>query len=177
MRRSLGTVVLASVLVSISALRAGSTSQRNKIGRRKAAPVSLATQRGADTITAAQLKEYLSFIASDEMEGRDTPSRGLDITAKFLATNLSRWGFKGAGGDGTLFQKIGMRRESIDTAGTRVQLNDQPLFSARIIFRRSSAAMSCADGVRRKWMVVKSKSLDPYRTVDPRERSLSSFRR
>ena len=48
------------------------------------------------------------------MEGSDTPSRGLDITAKFLATNLSRWGFKPAGGDGTFFQKITMRRESVD---------------------------------------------------------------
>jgi len=42
----------------------------------------------------AQMRAYLSFIASDEMEGRDTPSRGLDTTAKFIAMNLTRWGFK-----------------------------------------------------------------------------------
>ena len=29
------------------------------------------------------MKDYLSFIASDDMEGRDTPSRGLDMTAHF----------------------------------------------------------------------------------------------
>ncbi|MBO0724753.1 MAG: hypothetical protein J2P52_04055, partial [Blastocatellia bacterium] len=34
-----------------------------------------------DAITAAQLKEWLYVVASDDMEGRDTPSRGLDLTA------------------------------------------------------------------------------------------------
>ncbi len=38
-------------------------------------------QKSAQTITAAQLKDYLSFVASDEMEGRATPSRGLYTTA------------------------------------------------------------------------------------------------
>src|SRR6478736_1127793 len=51
----------------------------------------------AEGVTAEQLKEYLYFVASDEMEGRDTPSRGLDTTAKFIAFNLSKWGFKPAG--------------------------------------------------------------------------------
>src|SRR2546426_9633370 len=81
----------------------------------------------ADYITAAQLKDYLSFIASDVMEGRDTPSRGLDTTAQFLAMNLSRWGFKPAGDDGTFFQKIALRRDVIDKAETSVQLNGQTL--------------------------------------------------
>ena len=48
-------------------------------------------RKAAENITAAQLKDYLYYVASDEMEGRDTPSRGLDATAKFIALNLSRW--------------------------------------------------------------------------------------
>src|SRR2546427_11850306 len=75
--------------------------------------------RGVDTITAAQLRSYLSFIASDEMEGRDTPSRGLDTTAKFIAMNLGRWGFRPVGDDGTFFQKIALRREAIDATKTK----------------------------------------------------------
>src|SRR5690242_18506013 len=47
-----------------------------------------------ESITAEQLKGFLTFLASDELEGRDTPSRGLDTAAKFVAFNLSRWGFK-----------------------------------------------------------------------------------
>src|SRR5436189_1717475 len=81
--------------------------------------------RGVDTISAAQLRNYLSFIASDEMEGRDTPSRGLDTVAKFIAVNLERWGFKPAGDDGTFFQKIALRREQIDPAKTIAEINGQ----------------------------------------------------
>src|SRR5207247_3693935 len=82
---------------------------------------------GADNITAAQLKDYLTFIASDEMEGRDTPSRGLDTTALFIAMNLSHWGFKPAGDDGTFLQKIALRRDYLEKAETKVQLNGQTL--------------------------------------------------
>ncbi len=68
-------------------------------------PVSAVKQatfrRAADAITAAQLKDYLTFIASDEMEGRTTPSRGLDTTARFIATELSRWGAKPRNWKGT----------------------------------------------------------------------------
>lgn len=50
-------------------------------------------RNAAETITAKQLKEYLYFVASDAMEGRDTPSRGLDLTAEFMGLMLTRWGF------------------------------------------------------------------------------------
>src|SRR6267142_5374738 len=93
------------------------TSAQRKAGKTPAAtPAATAAARGVDTISAAQLKNYLSFIASDEMEGRDTPSRGLDTTAKFIAMNLERWGFKPAGDDGTFFQKIALRRDQVDGA-------------------------------------------------------------
>jgi len=64
----------------------------------------------AEGVTAKQLSDYLHFVASDEMEGRDTPSRGLDLTAKFIAMNLSRWGFKPAGDNGTFFQTFALKR-------------------------------------------------------------------
>ncbi len=68
-------------------------AQRKPARTAVATAAVLAIQRGVDQITAAQMRAYLSFIASDEMEGRDTPSRGLDTTAKFIAMNLTRWGF------------------------------------------------------------------------------------
>ena len=67
----------------------------------------------AEHITSAQLRDYLSFVASDEMEGRDTPSRGLDATAKFIATMLSRWGLSPAGDGGTFFQKIELSHDVV----------------------------------------------------------------
>ncbi|MBK9216939.1 MAG: hypothetical protein IPM59_15355 [Chloracidobacterium sp.] len=78
-------------------------------------------------MTAKQISEYLHFVASDEMEGRDTPSRGLDLTAKFIAMNLSRWGFKPAGDNGTFFQKIALRSEVVDPAANTLSIGGQPL--------------------------------------------------
>ena len=78
--------------------------------------------RGASEITAAQLKDYLTFISSDEMEGRDTPSRGLDITARFLALQLARAGAEPAGDNGTYFQRIGLTRRKVDPETTTAVL-------------------------------------------------------
>src|SRR6195256_216182 len=100
-------------------------AQRKGIKATASAPVSVATQRGADLITAAQMRAFLTFIASDEMEGRDTPSRGLDTTAKFIAMNLGRWGFKPAGDDGTFFQRIALRRDLLDGAHSSAEINGQ----------------------------------------------------
>jgi hypothetical protein len=81
--------------------------------------------RGAELITTAQMKDYLTFIASDELEGRDTPSRGLDVAAKFLAMNLSRWGVKPAGDDGTYFQRFALLKTTVDSAQTTMEINGQ----------------------------------------------------
>jgi Peptidase family M28 len=78
-------------------------------------------------ITAKQLSDYLYYVASDEMEGRDTPSRGLDATAKFMATMLSRWGVKPAGDNGTYFQRMLVVRKSTDSAASSLELNGQKL--------------------------------------------------
>ena len=168
MRRLVATVLLTSVLVfGVSSGPSVSLAQR-KSSPPKAAPVSLASQRGVDTINAAQLKDYLSFIASDEMEGRDTPSRGLDTTAKFLAMNLSRWGFKPAGDDGSYFQKIVLSRDLVDKAETRVEFEDQTLAfgtdyipSARPADLPATQLVFAGNG----WF-IKSKDIDAYKGID-----------
>ena len=45
-------------------------------------------REAAERVTSAQIKKDLYHISSDEMAGRDTPSPGLDATAKFLAERL-----------------------------------------------------------------------------------------
>jgi Zn-dependent M28 family amino/carboxypeptidase len=167
MRRSLATVVLTSLLVFSFSLTPTSFAQRKpKTG--KATPVSVASQRGADTITTAQLKDYLSFISSDVMEGRDTPSRGLDTTAQFLAMNLSRWGFRPAGDNGTYFQKIALKKEVIDKAETRAQFNGQPLLLGDDYIPVSiTADLPAAPLVfaGNGWF-IKSRNIDAYKGID-----------
>ena len=41
-----------------------------------------------DTITAAKLRGHVSFLASDLLEGRDSPSRGLDVAAEYIASQF-----------------------------------------------------------------------------------------
>src|SRR5207249_6830562 len=51
-------------------------------------------------ISAASLRGHLSFIASDVLEGRASPSRGLDLAAEYIASQFRRAGLEPAGDDG-----------------------------------------------------------------------------
>ena len=57
-------------------------------------------QAALDRISANSLRGHLSFIASDLLEGRDTPSRGLDLAAEYIAAQFRRAGLEPAGDDG-----------------------------------------------------------------------------
>ena len=60
-----------------------------------------AEERAAlESISAASLRGHLSFIASDALEGRDTPSRGLDMAAEYIAAQFRRAGLEAVGDDG-----------------------------------------------------------------------------
>ena len=164
MRRLLTVLLLTSLLVfTFPATHAQRKSDKSK----KSAPASVTTQRGTDTISAAELRDYLTFIASDEMEGRDTPSRGLDTTAKFIAMNLSRWSFKPAGDNGTFFQHIDLLRNRVDGAQTRVELNGQALVAGDdYIPLAGSGNISGQIVFAGNGWLVKSKDIDAYKDVD-----------
>jgi hypothetical protein len=57
-------------------------------------------QHIAAEIMPNDLKADVSFLASDALEGRGTPSRGLDIAAEFVAAQFRRAGLEPAGDDG-----------------------------------------------------------------------------
>jgi Peptidase family M28 len=74
-----------------------------------------------DAISANSLRGHLSFIASDLLEGRDSPSRGLDIAAEYIAAQFRRAGLEPAGGDG-YFQTANWRVAAQDLRAFRLQL-------------------------------------------------------
>ncbi|MEP7273403.1 MAG: hypothetical protein ABI882_18025, partial [Acidobacteriota bacterium] len=53
-----------------------------------------------DTISVDSLRGHLSFISSDVLEGRATPSPGLDIAAEYIAAQFRRVGLEPVGDDG-----------------------------------------------------------------------------
>ncbi len=145
-------------------------AQKNTSAVKQTSKSTLAA-RGVNSITADQLKNYLSFIASDEMEGRETPSRGLDTTAKFLALNLQRWGFKPAGDDGTFFQKIALRREALEPARTTAEINGQKFtFGEDFLASAVGATLSGPLVFAGNGWVLKSKNLNSYEGVDVKDK-------
>ncbi len=181
MRRSIIALVLTSVILFPSY---ASHAQRKNEKSKKPTIATLAAERGADNITAAQLRDYLYFIASDELEGRDTPSRGLDTAAKFIAMSMSRWGLKPAGDNGTYFQKIALRRDLIDRALTRVQLNGLSLeLGVDYIPSPRAGDVSGQLVFAGNGWLVKSKNIDGFKGVDAKGKiaivfsSLSGFPR
>jgi len=83
---------------------------KRRHGRRRGrlrvcATVATAALAFAQTPTALRvgandLKADVSFLASDALEGRATPSKGLDIAAEFIASQFRRAGLEPAGDDG-----------------------------------------------------------------------------
>ncbi|HLM56196.1 MAG TPA: M28 family peptidase [Pyrinomonadaceae bacterium] len=53
-----------------------------------------------DGVSADSLRGHVSFLASDLLEGRRTPSRGLDLAAEYVAAQFRRAGLEPAGDDG-----------------------------------------------------------------------------
>jgi hypothetical protein len=56
-------------------------------------------------ISANSLRGHVSFLSSDLLQGRDTPSPGLDIAGEYIASQFRRSGLEPAGDDG-YFQTV-----------------------------------------------------------------------
>jgi hypothetical protein len=127
--------------------------------------------RGASDITTSVLKDYLTFLSSDDMEGRDTPSRGLNIAARFLAVQLSRAGAEPAGDDGTYFQRIKLTTRKVEPAKTSATLTARGKprsFTYGDDFLAAAVAGTAEGGLIYvgHGYVVKEKNLDAYKGLD-----------
>ena len=61
-------------------------------------------------VTRADIERTVAYLASDELEGRDTGSAGAEKAAKFLAAALERAGVEPAGDKGTWLQQVPITR-------------------------------------------------------------------
>ena len=57
-----------------------------------------ARTQAVETITPQDIMRRVGIIADDSMLGRDTPSRGLELTAQYVASEFKRAGLQPAGG-------------------------------------------------------------------------------
>jgi hypothetical protein len=129
MRRLLVLALLASCALTLHA--------------QTAAPL----KRAAATITAQDLQRRIGIIADDSMMGRNTPSPGLEKTAKYVADQFRQFGLKPAGENGTFFQRyvISQRRISPTTSHVGFMIHGKHLrveldHDARFVFGAVPAA-------------------------------------
>jgi hypothetical protein len=86
------------------------------LGRPLAAPPKAAA---GDAEEGARIRAHVEFLADDLLEGREAGTRGFDIAARYVASQLELSGFEPAGDKGTFFQTVPLV-ESTVTGGTMV---------------------------------------------------------
>ncbi len=88
-------------------------------------PIPAGLRAVLNSITSANLKGDLSFLASDALQGRYTPSPELDIAAEFIASQFRAAGLE-PGGDKEYFQTAAMVERHMPRPSTDLVLHDGP---------------------------------------------------
>lgn len=172
--RLLLTITLTALPFSpplASAQRAHSTTITTVAPAASVLTLAATAREAAESITSEQLKEDLYFISSDEMAGRDTPSLGLDATAKFIAARLASLKLKPAGDSGTYFQKIDLRSVKVNATTSTAEFGNRTFkygadfLTGTINGTASGALVYAGHGYR-----IKSKKIDAYHGLNVRNK-------
>lgn len=70
------------------------------------------------SVNAAEVKAQISFLASDELKGRDTPSDGQETAARFIATQLAMYGVKAYDAHPDYTQRVPFEKTKVPSLGT-----------------------------------------------------------
>jgi len=95
MRRYLSTLILTLYIIP------GLAAQESNL------------HKGLSTISAEKISKHLSYLASDEMKGRDTPSPELDTCAAYIAREFSKYGLKPVGDNDSYFQNFNVLKNRL----------------------------------------------------------------
>jgi hypothetical protein len=98
-------------------------------------PASL--QKAAESITKEDVARHVGLIADDSMQGRGTPSRGLELTAQYVAEQFQKLGLKPGGDNGSWIQRFPLPRDSSVTAPNTVSIlegSDPKLKNEYVVF-------------------------------------------
>jgi Zn-dependent M28 family amino/carboxypeptidase len=75
-------------------------------------------QTYSTTITKDDLKKHLTYIASDELEGRDTGSKGIQLAADYVVKHFKEWGLAGpvkSNATNNFFQPVPLQTTRFET--------------------------------------------------------------
>jgi len=135
-----------------------------------------AAKGGITSIQPEPLKEWLTYIASDELQGRATFSEGLGLAAGYISAHLAQWGVKPAGDNGTYLQVVkvvGVR--STSGASVTIDVNGQTRTfkdNEGILFPKNMGGKQVVTGDALQFvgygMTLPSGQHDDYAKVDPK---------
>jgi hypothetical protein len=131
---------------------------------------------GQKSIEPSELKDWLSYIASDELQGRQIYTEGLGLAAGYITQHLAEWGLKPAGEDGSYFQTVkvlGVRTTSnalvtVDVNGQKRTFKD----GEGITFPRNMGGKQTLTGDDIQFVGYGLQSpdakIDDYANIDPK---------
>src|SRR4051794_40368161 len=106
------------VLIAATLLSAQTTT-----GPKPAAAAPRPIPQAINSISASDLKGDLSFLASDALSGRYTPSPGLEVAAEFIASQFRAAGLE-PGGDQEYFQSAKMVDRNMPKPKSEITFRD-----------------------------------------------------
>jgi peptidase M28-like protein len=108
------TRLLSGVLAGTAVLVAAALPAQQAASARSSRSTPL--ERGLAAIQTDRILADVQFVACDDTAGRDTPSVGQRLTARFIRNRLERLGWKPGAKEGW-FQTYALKRRVVDEAG------------------------------------------------------------
>jgi Peptidase family M28 len=140
-------------------------------------PSQTAAKGGINSIQPEPLKQWLTYIASDELQGRATFTEGLGLAAGYISNHLAQWGVKPAGDNGTYLQVVrvlGVRANS--RASVTVEVNGQTRTfkdGEEVTFPRNMGGKQVLTGDQVQFvgygLTLPSGAHNDYAKVDPKD--------
>lgn len=128
---------------------------------------------GIGSIQEDSLEEWLTYLSSDELQGRATYGEGLGLAAQYIAEHLQEWGVKPAGDNGTYFQTVkvlGVRTTSRSSVTVEVNGESRTFKdSEAVTFPRSMGGKQTVSGpvvFAGYGLQIPSAKLDDYSRLD-----------
>lgn len=107
-----------------------------------------ADQKNAlEAITQRRILGTVSFLASDEMAGRDTPSKELTIATSFVAARFREAGLEAIGDSGTYFQSHSFETVQPPDQSALLLIDDKKSFHRLPVIAATDEAISISDTV------------------------------
>jgi hypothetical protein len=90
------------------------------------AAVTLRAAAGSPSITVPELRRWLTYLASDELQGRQIYTEGQGLAAGYILSHLQEWGVKPGGDGGTYLQTVRVLGVKVTSRSTvTVQVGDE----------------------------------------------------